>query len=112
MQRYLMSLAVVGLVLVLAAVPVAAPAQTGGSDVSELRSGARSVILETRSLLDKGIDTLRAWTKFSDEELFAVGVGALVGYFVADFIGGGGLMTLALIGGGGYLGHWAVTAPD
>ncbi len=94
---------------------LAAPAlaQPAGSEtdraVAEFRSQAKDILMQSREVLIEVYDQAKNLTGLSDEELYGAGVGLLAGFVVADFLGAAGLVSLATVGVGGYLGHWVVT---
>lgn len=89
--------------------PPADPAEAGSPPSSKLRAEAREILLMSRDLIGSAYEEVKRYTKLSDDQLYGAAVGALGGLLVGDVVGARGLLSLALIGAGAYVGQVIAT---
>lgn len=75
-----------------------------------MRTTAHSLLMKSRDLITDALSETQKATGMTNDQLYGVGVGIVTGLIVADWIGTGGVATLAVVGVGGLLGNWAAAA--
>lgn len=100
--------------VLVAAAPAARATSTTSPEVvvrlDDVRLQAKSVLMTSRDWLVSAYQTVQTVTGYTDDQLYGVGVGALAGLMVADWVGLGGLFSILTAVGGGWFGKWAVDA--
>jgi hypothetical protein len=76
--------------------------------VEELRAELRALLEQSRENAEDMVREFQGSAGLTDRQVYGIAAGIVVGAFVADLMGGGGLTTIALATGGGALGNWVM----
>jgi hypothetical protein len=77
--------------------------------VEELRAELRALLEQSREGAEDFVREFQASTGITDSQVYGIATGIVVGAVVADLLGGNGLATIALAGGGAALGNWIMS---
>lgn len=103
-----MRVLVILLCVLLINLPAVAWAQSGGDrgELSYLRQEVRGFLLEVRDFGLKGFAAVKTATRFSDDQLYGIGVGVAGGLVISNTLGFGWVLTAAVVVSSGWIGKW------
>lgn len=98
----------------MAAKTAASAADVGATDQTDtieaelkaLKVQVQALIAETRAGATTLVRQIPGTCTLSQEQIAGIALGVVTGAVVADVLGGGGLVTVAVAAGGGILGSW------
>ncbi|CAK0775017.1 putative Glycine zipper family protein [Azospirillaceae bacterium] len=83
------------------------PANAANSQTLDgFRTVVRGALQQSREAVVTTLAQAQKATGMTNDQIWAIGVGVVAGAILADLVGTGGMGTLLVATGGGYLGNW------
>ncbi len=69
----------------------------------------RSLVDQSHKSVKSLADDIHSATGISGKRAFGIAAGMVAGAIIVDMMGGSGLVTIAVVAGGGFVGNWIMS---